>query len=208
VLFTIIFILEDLPSRCQWFNEAGWRETRLELDRYTAEYGSRPEWKEWLSDLDRFATMGIGIANLSSAQAANPKALRSWPNPGAMWRCGIAPTDPLPPVRAFLKYLDDYFYIDLSQQAHLTAWGMIKRSGFLVDEIHELPSTEEQIKKERYSQIQQSVAFVLALASEIEAHFSFGLRTDTLYVWNVAAPVIVIVDEVYKKRYRELLGAE
>lgn len=38
--FTIMFILEDVPSRIAWFWESDWRETRLELDRYVAEYGT------------------------------------------------------------------------------------------------------------------------------------------------------------------------
>jgi hypothetical protein len=105
-----------------------------------------------------------------------------------------------------MKYLNDYFYIDLSQQAHLGGWGMTKRGGFLIDEIRNLPGTEAQIKKYRYGQIAQSVALVLALASEIEMHFNFGLRQQTLFVWNLAAPVIVVVNEVYQKRYRTLLG--
>lgn len=104
-----------------------------------------------------------------------------------------------------MKYLNDYFYIDLSQQAHLGAWGMVKRGGFLIDEIRSLEDTESKIEKYRHYQIGQAVALVLALASEIELHFNFGLRSDALFVWGVAAPVIVVVNEVYQKRCRGLL---
>jgi hypothetical protein len=69
-----------------------------------------------------------------------------------------------------------------------------------------LPGTDAQIKKYRYAQMGQAVALVLALASEIEAHFNFGLREDAVSIWKVAAPAIVVVNEVYQKRYRELLG--
>jgi hypothetical protein len=58
----------------------------------------------------------------------------------------------------------------------------------------------------RYAQMGQAVALVLALASEIEAHFNFGLREDALSIWKLAAPAIVVVNEVYEKRYRVLLG--
>ena len=205
-LFTVLFILEDVPNRCAWFRESDWRESRLELERYVAEYGNLPEWKNFLEDFAKACDMGLALTNLSSAQIANPRALRTWPNAGAMVNHGVSPNAPLPPVHAFMKYLNDYFYIDLSQQAHLGGWGMTKRGGFLIDEIRNLPGTEAQIKKYRYGQIAQSVALVLALASEIEMHFNFGLRQETLFVWNVAAPVIVVVNEVYQKRYRILLG--
>src|SRR5437660_250343 len=32
-LFTLVFILEDLPTRCCWYFKADWRETRLDLER-------------------------------------------------------------------------------------------------------------------------------------------------------------------------------
>jgi hypothetical protein len=203
-LFTLLFILEDLPSRCEWFWQSDWKETRLELDRYIAEYGQLPEWQTWLAQLTEHCNTGITHAKLSPIQATNPKALRSWPNPGAMSSFGLSPNIPLPPARAFMKYLNDYFYIDLSQQAHLGGWGMVKRAGFLVDESRNSQETEALLKKSRYAQVGQTVALVLSLASEIEAHFNFGLQQQVLFVWNLAAPVIVVVNEVYQKRYRTL----
>jgi hypothetical protein len=204
-LLTVLFILEDVPGRCAWFYEADWREGSLDLDRYVAEYGNLPEWQQYLKDLAWLCDVGLVHANLSTSQAANPKALRSWPNPGAMVNLGVSPSAPLPPVRAFMKYLNDYFYIDLSQQSHLGGRGLVKRGAFFLDEIRNIPATDDQIRKYRYSQIGQAVALVLALASEIEMHFNFGLRQDALFIWTLAASVIVVVNEVYEKRYRGLL---
>lgn len=76
-LFTVLFILEDVPNRCVWFREADWKESRLELDRYLAEYGALPEWKSYLEDLSTVCDMGLALTNLTLAQTANPKALRS-----------------------------------------------------------------------------------------------------------------------------------
>jgi hypothetical protein len=204
-LFTILFILEDVPNRCEWFWESDWKETHLELDRYIREYGHLAEWQTWLAQLTEHCNNGLAHAKLSPTQAADPKALRSWPNPGAISNYGVSPAAPLSPIQAFMKWLNDYFYIDLSQQAHLGGWGMVKRAGFLLDEIRDDPNTEVVLKKLRYAHIGQTVAMVLALASEIEFHFNFGLRQQALFVWNVAAPVIVVANEMYQKRYRGLL---
>jgi hypothetical protein len=205
-LFTVLFMLEDVPNRCAWFRESDWRESRLELERYLAEYGDLPEWKAHLEDLSKVSDLGLTFTNLTPAQTASPRALRSWPNPGGMVNYGVSPDAPLSPIQAFMKYLNDYFYIELSQQAHLGGWGMVKRGAFLIDDIRSLPATDAQIKKYKYYQIGQAVALLLALASEIELHFTLGLRQDALFVWNVAAPVIVVVNEVYQKRYRVLFG--
>ena len=204
-LFTVLFILEDVPNRCVWFYESDWREMRLDLDRYIKEYGTLPEWKTYLEDWAKVCGMGLAQAKLSPAQAASPQYLRSWPTAGAMVNYGVSPKTPLSPVQDFMKYLNDFFYINLSQQAHLGGWGMIKRGTFLLDEIRNIPETAAEVKRYRYAQIGQSVALVLALASEIELHFNFGLRQELLFVWNVAAPMIVVVNEVYEKRYRGLL---
>lgn len=205
-LLTVMFLLEDVPNRVAWFWESDWRELKLELDRYMAEYGNLPEWKTWLAQLSEHCDAGIAHAKLSAAQAANPRSLRSWLNPGAMVNFGLSPSDSLPASRAFMKYLNDYFYIDLSQQAHLGGWGLAKRGPIFFDEVQNDPERPEKLKRNKYGQLGQSVALVLALASEIEVHFNFGLRQQAKYVWGLAAPAIVVVEEMYNKRYNALLA--
>jgi hypothetical protein len=83
---------------------------------------------------------------------------------------------------------------------------MVKRSGFLLDEIKPLPTTQENVRKYRYYQVGQMLAFVLALASEIDFHFDFGLKQDALFAWALASSSIEVVAEMYEKRYRKLLA--
>jgi hypothetical protein len=206
MLFTVLFVLEDVPGRSAWYRESDYREASLELKRYTTEYGGLPEWQEYLGHLSVACNMSAYLASLTPAQRANPTTLRSWPNPGAMKDYGVSPRAPLSPVREFMKYLHDFYFVDLSQQAHFGAWGMVKRGAFLLDEIRSSTNTGEVINKYRYYQFAQSVALVLALASEIEVHFEFGLRTDLQYIWAIATPVFEVVKEMHRKRYRDLLA--
>lgn len=205
-LFSILFLLEDVPSRCEWFWEADWKETRLELDRFKAEYGQLPEWQPWLNRLAEHCDSGMSHAKLTPAQVANPTALRSWPNPGAMATHGVSPNAPVPSLRAFMKYVNDYFYIDLSQQTHLGGWGMVKRAAFLIDEIRSREETDALMKRNKYAHIGQTVTLVLSMASEIEAHFNFGLKQEALFIWGVTVPTIAVAKELYEKRYRDLLA--
>lgn len=205
-LFTVLFILEDVPNRCAWFREADYRESKQEFDRYQSEYGTSAEWQSHLEYFANAVQMGLSLTTLSASQAANPRGLRSWPTPGAMATYGVSPSMPLTTVQAFMKYLNDFFYIDLSQQAHLGGWGIAKRAGFLLDEFRQIPGTEATLTKFRRSQIGQAVALVLALVSEVESHFNFGLRQQIVFVWNLAASTFAIVDEMFQKRYRDLLA--
>ena len=46
----------------------------------------------------------------------------------------------------------------LSQQAHLGGWGLVKRAGFLLDEIRSAPETEALLKRKRYAYVGQTTA--------------------------------------------------
>jgi hypothetical protein len=205
-LFTLMFILEDLPARCQWYLKADWRETRLELDRYRAEYGSSADWKEWLARVGEYCDSGIELLGLSPAEIAQPSIIPKWPNPGAMVNYGVSPKSPTPKNRAFLKYVNDWFYIDMSQQAHLGGGGLGKRAGHLLFDQGDGSEREKTLIKYKYAQVGQTVALILALASEIEMHFRFGLRERISYIWGLVTPVIVVAKELYDKRYAELLA--
>jgi hypothetical protein len=206
-LFTIMFIIEDIPGRCEWFWEADWREARLDLERYTNEYGKDVAWQPYLANLSALSDLGQELARLTPEQVAKPRGLRSWLNPGAMWRHGVA-LDNLPPDRAFMKFLDDFLYIDLSQQTHLGGYGILKRCGILVDEAEALTDTETQFDKYRRQQLGIMTVLVLALATEIQNHFQFELHEnlDLLYIWNIAKSCLGIAAEFYDRRYRNLLG--
>jgi hypothetical protein len=205
-LFTVMFVLEDFPGRCQWYHKAAWREERLELDRYIAEYGHLHEWQEWLGKLKAHSDFGVRFLGISAAEVAQPSTMRSWPNAGAMSGYGLSPKVPAPPSRVFMKYLDDWFYKDLSQQAHLGGTGLMKRASVFLCDRHD-PERQAALRKNNYSWWGQTIILMLALASELEDYFKFGLRERVQYLWGLTVPVIVVAKEVYDKRYAALLSA-
>jgi hypothetical protein len=204
-LFTVLFVLEDLPGRCDWYHKAAWREQRLELDRYIAEYGHLAEWQEWLCRLQRHSDFGISFFGISAEEVAQPSAIDRWPNAGAMPNYRLSPKVIVPPGRAFMKYLDDWFYKDLSQQVHLGGTGLMKRASVLILDRHD-PERERALRKNKYSWVGQTITLMLAMASELEANFEFGLRERVRFIWGLTVPVIVVAKELYDKRYAALLG--
>jgi len=203
-LFSMIFVLEDLPARSLWYHKAAWREQRLELDRYRAEYGTLPNWQEWLKNLTVLCEFGVRLFNLSPEEVANPKSIPSWPNAGAMATYQVSPSLPESPNRRFMRYLNDWFYADLSQQSHLGGQGIMKRSSPLLHDPRS-PERAATLNKNRRTWIGQALTLTLALASEVESYFQFGMRAQFSYLWGVTAPVIVVAQEMYDKRYADLL---
>jgi len=203
-VFTIIFLLEDLPGRCAWYYKAGWREAKLELDRLTGEYGHLSEWSAWLSQYSSWVDAGRETFQITADEAAYPSTIPPWPNPGKMPNYGIG-RGPLPPTRQFLCYLNDWFYRDLSQQSHLSAHGLMKRGGFLLLPESQGNDTERRLAKFRSDQAFTTIILLLALTSEIEAGIRFGLDHRFKYVWGILVGYSEVAKELYERRYSSLL---
>jgi hypothetical protein len=206
-IFTVVFMLEHLPSRCEWYHKAGWREAKLELGRYKSEYGHLPEWQVWLDGLSENIELGMKIFPVTAAEASNPKLIHSWPNPGKMPKYGLKKGEPVPPTRQFLEYLNDWFYRDLSQQSHLGGYGLVKRAGYLIGEFHKISGFEKTLIKFKTAQVSATIALVLALASEIEAYFHFGLAERAKYLWGILMEYSGVTKELYNRRYSSLLSS-
>jgi len=204
-LFTLIFVFEDLPGRARWYFRSDWRESRLELERYQAEFGSDPAWQDWLGRLKVYSKEGERLFQISPAEIANPKMILRWPNPGRMVNYGVSPKPASTPARPFLKYLHDWFYADMSQQAHLGGGGLAKRAGALLQPRND-PDRETSLVKVRRNLVGQTVALMMALATEIEIYFKFGLDERLRYLWGLACPLMAIAKELYDKRYAKVLG--
>jgi hypothetical protein len=204
-LFTLIFVFEDLPKRCEWYFKADWRESRLELNRYQAAYGADPNWQDWIGRLTAYCDSGISLLGLSPTEIAQPRKIPYWPNPGKMPNYGSNSTSVASPVRQFLRYLHDWFYADMSQQSHLGGSGLAKRAGVLLHPERAAERDAAFVKSKR-ANVGQTVALMLALATEIEVYFDFGLRERVNYVWGLATLGLAIAKELYDKRYAELLA--
>jgi len=95
----------------------------------------------------------------------------------------------------------------MSQQSHLGGSGLAKRAGALLHDRND-PDRDLTLIKSRNSLVGQTVALILALITEIELYFDFGLREGVKYVWGVATPFLSIAKELYDKRYADLLAAK
>ncbi len=112
----------------------------------------------------------------------------------------------MPANREFLRYLNDWFYKDLSDQSHLGALGLMKRAGFLLHENQNNPMAQEFLQKFRHIQASQTICLILALVSEIEAYFRFGLAERASYLWVLLRDYSPVSKELYEKRYSDLLS--
>lgn len=203
-------MLEDLPSRCLWYLKPGWRAQAEELQQYRRSYGSLAEWQPWLSDLGKLVADGIGIYGITPAEQSDLTKIKRWPNPGQMPRYGLKRGHPLPDTRQFLVYLNDWFYRELSSQAHLSFEGLLKSAAPLLRDtllrVHQESLEEGYLPRIKHIQVGKTFMLVLALLSEIQVYFTFGLRDKLSYLWTILGSYSPETKEVYDKRYQRLLN--
>jgi hypothetical protein len=105
-IFTIVYLFADPNSRLEWYYKSGWREAREEYERYKQAYGNDPDWAEYLGWLRAFVDTMQQDWNITDIEAADPKKIKWWPNPGRM----ITDSNTSDDRRQYLSYLNDWFY--------------------------------------------------------------------------------------------------
>lgn len=178
-VISTVFLLEDMAGRWSWFMKAGWRQSKEEVARLEADFGTLPSVKEWLADAKRLIDSGPKILGLSPDETEDPRRLKSWPNPGRMVRHGDDR-----PTRTFLQRLDNLFYVDLSQQAHVSYLGVMKR-GYLLEGDGDSDDRRERLKGYASDQVFTAITLMLSLCSVLDERFQLGREGKIRYLWSV-----------------------
>jgi hypothetical protein len=203
-IFNVVFMLEDLEKRSDWYHKSGWKETHREYLRYLETYGNDPDpqWANWLANFQMFVQEGVKHFHITQDDI---KEKNWWPNPGKMIDYGVD-RNARPLTRQFLAYLNDWFYRETSAQNHQSSFGFLRIGGLLLADDPSL--TDEQrarVESEFYPhyravQVSRSVIMLLALVSEIDHYFEFDLAPRVIELWTI---VIRVPEgkEIYDKRY-------
>lgn len=198
-IFTVVFIAEDIPERVRAYYRGGWREV-AELDAaYRARYGSDPAWQEWLTAHAEFVATLQRDNGITEAEVLNPRSIQYWPIPSQM-----KPQCRKPETRAFLEYLDAWFYRQLSQETHLSCPGLSHRGGMFLRPKDD-PLRESMWMKKRSDAVVLAVTLLLAFLTEVNAALGFDLGPRCAYLWGVLRQYLPIAEELYVARYRDLL---
>lgn len=199
-LFTTILLLQDVPAQAIRFTRAGWRENAEEFARHEALYSTEPQWESWLNEFRLYLKGAAASDGITTDEAANLKRLPYWPIPSQM----LGDSALSPEAQALLRYLNDWFYKNLSAHVHLSWPGLVMRSAALLKYGDDIERTE-RLDKQRSDQVLMASLIALAFASEIEIHFQFGLGPRLLYVWGILIGYFGMARELYEPWYRSRL---
>lgn len=192
-LFNLVFLLDDLDKRKEHFFRGGWREIKEEFERLNTAYADDEEWATWLSDFAAFIERGrieFGITDEEAAQSR--KTLPYWPTPGQMKK----DTSLAPDRKAFLEFMEDWFYRALSSDSHLSMPGLARRA---------IPILEGHASLDDYRSECVFVAATLSLAllSEVQMTMRWPDLTPRFeYLWTILAEHWPDARNVYERRYK------
>ena len=197
--FKVVFIGEDLAERPAWFLRAGWRELHEKAARMRTQYGTLPSWTEYLREFEEMVEAERQRWGISADQAAKPRQVTYWPTPAKMIAAATETE-----TKDYLRYLNDWFYRELSQDSHLSWPGLWRRGGYF---LFDRPTDTQRaiLKKARSDALSTAVILLVALLSEIEVLLRFGLATRLRYMWGLASPITDDAREIFELRYDDRL---
>ncbi len=203
VLCSIVFVFGDFAPRVLWYYKAGWREVVEETERLEAAYGSDPEWKENLAGRRELIEHGKTAFELTADEAAGLVAIKRWPIPERMLKTLPDESD----RHVYIRYLIDWFYRTLSQEAHHSWAGLARSYPLLVP--GQLPDDQRKHHLElmRTRQVNMSLTLMMAIITELELEFRFGLNERAKYVWSILREWSEEAKDIYDRFYRPVLGS-
>lgn len=200
LLFTLVFMKEDLPSRVDQYHRGGWRELKEDFDRHQSEYASLPEWESWLKRYQDALERSRQTFGISEEEAANPKKLPYWPIPGQMLR-GDELTEQ---DKRFLQFLNDWVYRGLSADTHMSAAGIVRRHGFLL--VTKAEGRNEILTKLKSDGVFTATTLMVAICTEVNSMCRYGRDSTVNYLWGMLIEHWGEAKDLFERRYSGMLA--
>jgi hypothetical protein len=196
ILFALVFLFDDVPTRSEMFIKGGWREMCEESERMARDYGSNPKWSDYLRERASRMEDMRALRNLPPC-GEETKKLPYWPNPGQMLRLDVELSAE---SRAYIEYLRDWYYKELSSADHLSFPGLLLRGSPLM-----LPDDDSaRLNLLRFHFLESTLSIVMAIMSEIQVEAGFGHGERLKYVWAILNQ-LDNARELYELRYKNRL---
>ncbi|MDA8100216.1 MAG: hypothetical protein M0042_11395 [Nitrospiraceae bacterium] len=202
-LFTVVFIFDDLSENTTWYYKSGWKEYKAELDRYRLAYSADPVWTEYLRRSEQLLDALTRQFRIVPDEIRDPGRITWWPTPSQMAAYSRLSEE----RQRYLQYLNDWFMRELSQDSHLSWPGLARRSGPLLAR-DLLADSTSSLLKQKSDVMAVSTVLLLALLSEIEIEFHFGLVERLMYLWGILNSYFQVSSEIFSLRYSARLRCD
>ncbi len=204
ILFNTAFMLDDLSTRVELFEKAGWAAQRDDIAKIEAEFGKDPAWKDTIETRKDLLAKGVRQFCIRPDELSGAVEISRWPLPSAM----RSRKDVAPALVDYFRYLDTWFYGQFSEDIHVKGPGFMRALAGLPDMKVGDVDLDPTLHRIAMGTTGIAAALVLAILSEIQlvarldGNTSARLKEAWVLVTKVSTPTI---ESVYKKRYADAL---
>lgn len=213
-LITLLFVLHDVPNLMISLNMTGYTEAWLEREASKKYYDKIPKWQKYIDDLDSQLNKMAREMHLTPDQMNRPnKDIGRWPTPGRVVRI-LNIHYKKSPVIPFMEFLTAWMYRTLSGETHLDLRAIQRRGLPFIPQAAKALFGEDGYKEKledhriQYHKEMTWTTFTLLLAiiSEIEAHFGYQMGEKAKYLWVIFSTHSEMAEDFYNWRYKTLLA--
>jgi len=204
LLFSLVYMLDDLSARTLQYQRAGWRELDQEYRMFKTQFSKDPDWRQHFKNVKGVLDGMVSRFGITDAEFKDPSRIPFWKHPFKL-------KDEQTKSRQYLRYLEKWLYGDTSAQAHLSFGGLVMVGPFLVADI--IGGQDEEWVKNRiihqyhFRHFSRTAIVSLAIATEIDAYLRLGNAATASYLWNIFAEYSAEAKEMIQHRYERLLIA-
>lgn len=207
-LIMLLFLLEDVPQYIQLMFKTGYAAKRLELEHVLKYHGNLPDWQHYIDFLRNQIEIEEQEVKLTQAEIQHPEStIGKWPTPGKILK-RLRRDHPISPNINFIEFIDSWLYRELSEQTHLESRGLTQRGMYFSPDIAQRlfgdeweRVMDEHLAQYRGKQVFTAIALMLAICSEIEVHFKYGLNQRARYLWAFLSPTSGIIKDFWETKY-------
>jgi hypothetical protein len=196
ILFSIIFMGEDLSTRVDLYHRGGWRELKEYYERHRSQYGGLPEWQDWLNNFEGFLENQRRTFGISQQEALNLKQIPYWPIPGKMIKQSTK-------NKEFLRFLNDWVYKELSADAHMSAAGIMRHYGPLL--LSKNQGRNKFLFKLKSDSVFTATTLMVAICTEVNDICGYSRETKLSFIWGIIVEYWEEAKDFFERRYKAML---
>jgi hypothetical protein len=202
LLFTLVFMLDDFPTRSMNYESCGYRQAREEYDKFFAKYGTHPQWQAHFLSLQGWIPTMEKYLSITPQQKADPSSIPYWRAPYKLMQAATK-------SKPFMEWLEEWVYGEASAQAHLNPAGLFSVGTVLLSDIapeEERQLVDQQLEQFLFRHFSRNLTTVLAIGSEIENFCQLDNRDALVGMWVTLGAHVEEARDVYAQRYQAMLS--
>lgn len=202
LLFSLVYMLDDLSTRSLQYQRAGWRELDQHYRMFKTRFPNDPEWKQHFKNVKGVLDGMVHRFGITESERKNPKLI-------PFWKHAFELKDEQTQSRAYLRFLEKWLYGDTSAQAHMSFGGLAMVSPMLVADL--IGGEREHWVRKRilvqyhFMHFARAAFVTLAIATEIDVCLKLGNASVAAYLWNIFAEYSAEAKDMVQHRYGKLL---